>query len=503
MLPLGFGTTWRDNLSDASFRGAKFKVLTSETSIGRRIRSDVMTSHNIVHTDEQRRQRHVSASRVVGTNPLSAFEIRGGGDRAARQTPSRVVSRTTVVEQYAHIVMDLGREPETFQLEGYVIQNTENNFDYFRERDALIEALNTYGPGLLTHPFYGELDVHLAEPAEVSESFAEGGIARFKMKFVESGSINLENILPEYMYRIDSLADLLSELGLDTLASAVSGVMDAVALAGAAVEALEKIQQGINAIKGAISSAIATATGLVAGILSMIDTVLDSPCEMLRMIKEATQAFKNIVGLAGEVVSGGIVGGCSGQTQSNKENYVLDGTSIPEDMGVSVTTGLVEVTDYEDDNFGEATTSTDGTIAQVIISNTLKFFIFIVVIQISIRIEFTNKDALLDFIEKITDFIDAFLDELGSQSADVKNDDIFVYMSLLRNEFVSSMYGKGKDLTKLTTYVIPQDAPPVLVIAYNLYEDIYRDQEIIDLNPLVITHPGFPPPGETLQVSEF
>ncbi|MFH1398751.1 MAG: DNA circularization N-terminal domain-containing protein, partial [Candidatus Woesearchaeota archaeon] len=61
------------------------------------------------------------------------------------------VGRRNVVHQYPYkdspYIEDLGRDTDEFTVDGYVVQNEENNLDYFTERDALINALKEPGPG--------------------------------------------------------------------------------------------------------------------------------------------------------------------------------------------------------------------------------------------------------------------------------------------------------------------------------------------------------------------
>ena len=84
--------TWRDKLRTASFRGVEFKVREAETQVGRR---------NVLH-----------------------------------QYPGKE-------EPYLE---DLGLDADVFVVTGYIIQNLDNDFDYFTDRDLLISALKMPGP---------------------------------------------------------------------------------------------------------------------------------------------------------------------------------------------------------------------------------------------------------------------------------------------------------------------------------------------------------------------
>ena len=171
--------TWKDRLRPASFRGVPFFVEESESEVGRR-----SVSHEYPGSD----------------------------------TPS---------------ADDMGKRARAFSVIGFVIGK-----DYFPARNALIEACEKEGPGLLIHPFYGEILVILPQPARIKETFRKGGMATFTFRFIESG----EEILPSLVtdYQVQALADVSAlvaaseeafedSFGVETITSLVE---DAVAFTG-------------------------------------------------------------------------------------------------------------------------------------------------------------------------------------------------------------------------------------------------------------------------------
>ena len=107
------------------------------------------------------------------------------------RSSERPVGRRTVLFEYPQrdepFTEDLGRKAREFTLEAIIIGP-----DYFKARDALEAALEMRGPGTLVHPYRGSMEVSLLQPARISESSDEGGMARFNMTFVEGG----QNIQP-------------------------------------------------------------------------------------------------------------------------------------------------------------------------------------------------------------------------------------------------------------------------------------------------------------------
>ena len=121
----------RDNLRAASFRGVPFEVDTGETEVGRQ-------------------------------NAEHAFAQRDTG-----------------------YVEDMGRlQNRPYSFDGYVAGP-----DWMAAADALRAALEVGGPGKLVHPVLGVLTVNAGKCA-VSWSTTGGGLAVFKLSFVESGSLS-------------------------------------------------------------------------------------------------------------------------------------------------------------------------------------------------------------------------------------------------------------------------------------------------------------------------
>lgn len=138
---------WRDRLRPASFRGVGFHVEIGARSGGRR---------PVLH------------------------------EFPKRDTP------------YAE---DMGRKGGGFTITAYVIGSA-----YTLDRDDLIEALETEGPGLLVHPTMGEFDAQPG-PFSVVERRERGGFAEFEMNFLEAGSRDPFTITNATQGQVGSAAD--------------------------------------------------------------------------------------------------------------------------------------------------------------------------------------------------------------------------------------------------------------------------------------------------------
>lgn len=122
---------WREQLRPASFRGVPFQVEDDEGTFGRRVQ---------VH-----------------------------------EYPNRDKPYTE----------DLGRATRRFTINAYLIGN-----DFFEDRDRLIVAIDTPGPGTLVHPYYGEIAVCIDGEVRVSHSGRDGRMCRVSFNVVEAGELS-------------------------------------------------------------------------------------------------------------------------------------------------------------------------------------------------------------------------------------------------------------------------------------------------------------------------
>lgn len=433
--------SWRDNLIDATFRGVPFKVLSSNVKAGRRIKKT---------------------------------------ERFQKRTITR----------------DMGPLLPTFVLDAYIVQNAENNFDYFEERDQLIKALGYWGVGTLDHPFHGRLRVHV-ESYDLDESFREGGIARFKIIFL----LEDEEIFPvegrDYAQASDTAATAVRNEVIDNFADVFDTTRSFIdSIGNDAAFFMGKMQTAVARINNTIKSTVATAIGIMTTAITTIDSVLDSPCDFSETILDAIDAFKEVVGMAGEVIDNGIVGRCSGEERT--EGTILDGETIPEKLGKSTVTQLLFAQGFDEDDLPQTTAGQLNN--RMVLINLIKLLLITLSTQVALRIEFGSQEKMFETLYEITASIEALLLRLGGQ---VYIDNVNVYNKLeeLRNIFVSLMIEKGAELKRTVDYQVPSYIQSTLELAYNKYEDTDRSDEIYKRNENII-HPGFMPNGEIIKILE-
>lgn len=222
--------SWRDDLQPASFRGVEFGVTRASDALGRRV---------VVHEFPQR--------------DLPFAE-------------------------------DTGLKPRTVGVTGFVLGQ-----DFMARRDRLEEALNQAGPGLLVHPWYGELNVSCTS-AQVEHTADDGGMAVFTMAFVVVEAANAPTVSAD--------ARLVTRSRARLAAGAASTLLQqGLKLAGYADYVLTNtrsaLMQGLDALGGQLgldlTSMASWAQDVAGDAMALYDMVADG---------RFAQAFADLMGTA-------------------------------------------------------------------------------------------------------------------------------------------------------------------------------------------------------------
>lgn len=450
MAILGINTSWRNNLYQASFRGVPFFVEKVETEVGRRSK--------VWYRFEDYR-----------------------------------VKKLTSVEP---LTQDYGRDADIFTLQGYILANSDNDHDYFQNRDLLISALKRRGPGILIHPFFGEIEVIVAERARIEESFKEGGVAKFSMKFLQSSV----SIFPETWVDYISLID---QSALDTKLTFLDDFLRDFRAVGSFIQhtvndignLIQKMSTVINSIAFTITSVVDGVLNGINNIVSSINSLINAPCNLAEAFVDAADKVQDLTGITNDLEYGGVLGGCSGEQRGDV--VTLNGSEIPEDLGISVVEALIDNFDFDGSDLG--VTSTEQQNNQDLSVDMMNMAMLINLAQIAIRISFSSQDQMIAIMNKIAEMFEDFLDRLGDTIV-FDNAERYKQVQKLYSDFVSSMTEKNAGLAKEIQYKVDADVLPTLVLAYNKYEDVDRCSEILDRNKPDVRHPGFLPSGDTINI---
>lgn len=189
---------WKNRVHPASFRGVPFQVEGDEGTFGRRVQTHEYPNRDKPYTE------------------------------------------------------DLGRATRRFQIRAYLVGD-----DYLTQRDRLIVAIETPGPGTLVYPYYGELSVCMEGDVRMSHSGREGRLCRVSFSVVEAGELSFptagiatsQTLLSSSSALNDRISDAFTRVGLKVLPDfAQAGVLaNAKDMIGHITHAFDTVDSGIAA----------------------------------------------------------------------------------------------------------------------------------------------------------------------------------------------------------------------------------------------------------------
>lgn len=394
-----------------------------------------------------------------------------------KDTSSPMGRRTTVYEfpdRDEPFVEDLGRLARRFSLQALVLEP-----DYFIKRDALIEVLEREGPYTLIHPTRGELQVRTVGPIEMTETVSEGGMASWRLTFVEAGSAEEVLRLPDTSSRVALAADrVLDELGKNTKISILDAIQDAIQ---GVINGIEDANSKLRAVNGKIQAKMNTIESLTQAIDSFEDglsDLLNTPQQLVNQFSGLTASVLNLINTAAGI--GDAVPENTIPLDFDRPNTLLDAWRLLDEFAVTDP----EPPDTTPQRKQEATNQ--DAVEEMV--------------KVSALAETSRQMALLDLDS--ADQAQAIRTELTEAFDDIGDDDntedgLFEALQDLRNEIANHLQQVAQDLP-VVSLVTPANTIPALVLAYNLYTDAEQDLDIVARNN--IKEPGFIPGGAEIEV---
>lgn len=364
---------WREQLRDASFRGASFFVDSDEATFGRR---------SVLHEYLQR------------DIPFSE---------------------------------DLGRATRRKSVTAFVI-----GADYMSLRDKLIKALEEIGPGTLVHPYFGECEVVVSGDVTVSQSRKEGGMARFQIEFVEASEqkypTEAANSRSQVLGRADAVdGGLLGDFGRDFQ---VAGWPDFLS-----------------------TSAVGDITGWLSGAEGLLSLA-------------GGFSFESLLG--DPLALGSALLGLIGQSR---------GRGYENAMALSSTRPAPRPGPYRTTVRQQEARNT-AALGNLIVGGALT----------QAARDATDRDwPVYDDAVRVRDDVTTALDREAERAT---SDRTYQALSDLRLSVAADMTERAAQSPRLRT-ITPPELLPSLVVAYDLYEDAGRADEIAIRNR--VRHPGFVP----------
>lgn len=350
---------------------------------------------------------------------------------------------------------DLGRQARRFTLDAFVLGP-----DYMTVRDALIDALETPGPGLLVHPYLGEMTVTVLEARGPQESTRQGGLARFSITFVESG----EKVFPAKKSDTSRLLQEKSGLAANVLQSEFGFSFDATGrpefIGVHAQTLLGKVTNKLDALRRSIPGVPSQVTAYVAQLQRFSSTIED-------LIRTPADLAAEVYGL------------------------VADVALLPDrpNRAIKAYRQLWDALSGEP----EISRTTASRVRQADNQQALQSLVQRAAVVEAVRtvstMTFESYDDAVTLRSELADRLDAEMDTADDETYRVLTD--------LRVALVRDLNARSANLARVVRYT-PALTLPALVVAYRLYDDAGRDGEIAARNR--IRHPGFVTGGRELEV---
>jgi len=386
--------TWRDQLQPASFKGAAFFVDGHEAQLGRR-----------VHVHE--------------------FPLRD--------------------QPYPE---DLGRKARQLTVQAYVLGDS-----YMQARNRLMVAVEKAGPGQLVHPYLGELRCTVLD-CKVTESTAEGGMARFTLQLVEAGDARFPTEATNTTAAVAAAADFAAEavranfarrhncagkpaFVADASRSILGGALDritaSVGLVRGAADAAAALQRDVGAARRDLTTLVYTPASAAQAVLANVK----------QLVRSVATAPRDALSLARTLYR---YGDALPEVKANTTSRKAQAVNQAELVRLVRTAGL-----------------TEG--ARAVSGTTFDSY----------------QDALVARNELVDGLDDVML-------ANDLVDEVYDALRALRAAVVRDVAARGANLTRLVRWA-PAATLPVLVVAQQLYADASRADELLVRNS--VRHPLF------------
>lgn len=384
-----------------------------------------------------------------------AHEKKGGRRKKKRQFAKRDEGNTE----------DLGKELADFAIDIFVLGD-----DYFEERDALIEALESEGPGVLIHPYLGTFSVQ-AGLYSLVEDTDEGGIARFKVEFSISGDPVFPDQTADDISGTLANADNLSNNAKSAFEVVFDVAKEAAFVAQSAADAVNAVADFMTDTVAKITGPIAELTFFVSNLKADVRALINLPGELADRIAEMFDTM--LAEFSSDPDTASRILGTFTATDSGISAGVDDGTSTIFDPIPPTDTPS---RDKQRENLDAIVALT----REVALANDAA--------QI-VQIDFLSTGAALEKQAEIVEQLDIQLDA-------AIDDELFQAIKDVQTSITRVIPRTGT--TELLTIDVPRTVP-ALVIAHAEFEDLDKEAEILDQNK--IDHPGFVSGGSEIEVS--
>jgi prophage DNA circulation protein len=358
--------------------------------------------------------------------------------------------RKTVTHEFVNSsrrnVEDLGKLLKTFNVTGVV-----TGANYLQDRDRLIGALEQSGKGVLSHPFFGRVEV-VAKPYSVAETQRSLGEAVFTMVF----ELADDQVLPQPAQSSTAQVSDTATIAIDALATDVADFFS--------------IPSGFTLANAAATSLMADISANFAKVEDLFSPVATEVAEFSSSLQEFTDDTAEL--LNNPSALGNDIKGLFAQT-------IALVTSVPDRLEV-----LQEFFGFNDtsDNLFAATDVGNAITAEQaqlitneqMLTRQMRITSLVQGYNGVAQTEFTNTDEL--------DAAQAILEAQFQAVFEDPNTPTGTREALQDVRDQAETLIQARRLTINQVLAIEIKRMPAQVLAYSLYGDLDRAQELVDLN---------------------
>lgn len=375
---------------------------------------------------------------------------------------------------------DLGRATRTFDITAFVVGD-----DYLARRDALLAALETQGPGTLVHPWYGELTVNVKELARLGHSHRHGGMCEISLSFVEAGELTFPKAQDSLGAQSLIAADAVDVAAADDFAGVFvtdgqpSFVLDSVvgdlkayiAIGHSYLDTVEHVLA--NPLESLLELA-----GLPTNPIGAIEDYLGLPDGISRAVRglfdRAEGIFQNVRGRFGR-----------DSANARNRNTVIALTQLSRAFGAQAVLPDTVTAELK------AAPAAPDVLRQASVQVQINRVALATLLQRATLVQAAGMSAVIvlpvyDDAVLVRDAVVAAIEEASFGAGD----EIYVTLQVLRARVYADITARLSQAARLLDYT-PRQVMPALVLAYDLYEDVGREAELVERNN--IRHPGFLP----------
>lgn len=408
---------WRDNYRAASFRGVPFFVESADSTHGRR---------QAVH------------------------------EHAQRDVP---------------YTEDLGRKAREFSVSGYLI-----GLEYQTQRDELIKACETAGPGVLVHPYRGEMTV-TCRGLGLSESTNDGGMCIVKLTFLEAGEASYPSA------KVDTV-NAISAKGNAVTAAAEKGFVSDFLTNGFPAYVAESAATGLAELGEFMAAPGLSFSDDLHAASDFYQQAKGLASDAFSLVQQPLQMVSRITGLFGSIRSAFGSNAFSMLTNLfDRSPSTYSGSTATPSRQQQATNALAMNALVRQVAVAEAAKAAVVTQTTVTTGNGLT--------------QTSTTPTTYDSYQAAIKVREELVDRIDTESEATPIDEVYVTLSHLRTSVVQAVPNPEQDLARIVQYV-PRETLPSLLVAYQIYGDAGRADEIAARNNP--RHPGFLMGGNQLEV---